>query len=292
MKTERRHELENNELAEWLTVTIERVRPYSRALLAGVIAVAVLIFGMGFVRQRRATQRTEAWNAFFTAVNTMQTEPLNEVVTQYAGSEVGLWAELRLADLQLAEGTDLLFTNRPAALDELRSAEEHYTSVRDQADNPEVRERALMGLARSLEALNRLDDAQAAYRQVTEDYPEGLFAPTAQQRLADLERQGTKEFYDWFATQDPRPASETSLGPGGNQPDFNFESLPDDSSSLLPSGGAIPGDTGGAVLDLGSGSAEPSASTTEPGASEPAATPPNEATPPGEPATPEGAATP
>lgn len=287
MKTERRHELETNELAEWLAVTIERVRPYSRAILAGVIAVAVLLVGMGIVRQRRAAQRTEAWNAFFTAVNTMQTDPLSEVMAQYAGSEVGLWAQLRLADLQLSEGTDLLFTNRPAALDELRSAEENYTGVRDGADNPEVRERALMGLARTLEALNRLDDARAAYRQVTEEYPEGLFAPTAARRLADLERQGTKEFYDWFATQDPRPASETSLTPGGGQAPFDFESLPDDSSGLLPTDSVTPGEAGGAILDLGGGAAESS-----PGDSEPSATPAGDAAPPAEAAPQDGTATP
>ncbi len=256
MKTERRHELEENSLANWLGESVERIQPYSRTLLAGVLAVAAVLLAWGVYNQRSARIRRDGWNEYFAALNSMKTEQLSEVMSNYSGTEVATWAQLRLADMQAAEGVDLLFSNRPAALDELRSAETNYTEVGQASSDPLIQQRALIGLGRAYESLNRLDDARQQYEKLVADYPEGLFAESARGRIADLQRQSTREFYDWFATQNPQPASQTELGSPGQQPPFDFESLPDDPTSLFP-GGSEPETDGpggeGPALDLGGG---------------------------------------
>ena len=42
MKSERRHELEQNALADWMTDLIETLKPYANYILAGTLAV---VFG-------------------------------------------------------------------------------------------------------------------------------------------------------------------------------------------------------------------------------------------------------
>jgi hypothetical protein len=56
MKTERRHELQTNQLADSLAHWIEAVRPYSRAGLALVVAVAVSIFAWGYLSVSNSRQ--------------------------------------------------------------------------------------------------------------------------------------------------------------------------------------------------------------------------------------------
>ena len=47
MKSEHRHELQTNELANRLGTGIEKVQPYSQVVLAGVIVLAVAAVGWG-----------------------------------------------------------------------------------------------------------------------------------------------------------------------------------------------------------------------------------------------------
>ncbi len=53
MKAERRHELQHNELADWLAATAERLRPYSRAILGVTIAAVVLLLAYYLITSRR-----------------------------------------------------------------------------------------------------------------------------------------------------------------------------------------------------------------------------------------------
>ena len=57
MKTERRHELQNNELAAWLTVWIEKIQPYLKTVLGVLILGLVIILGI-FIVQNREQQAT------------------------------------------------------------------------------------------------------------------------------------------------------------------------------------------------------------------------------------------
>ncbi len=99
MKTTRRHELQTNELADSLARWIEAVKPYSRAILALVVAAVVAIFAWGYLSAQNSRQEAEGWNAYFTAITDRDPrEALGDIITRYAGTEVSDWARVTLAD--------------------------------------------------------------------------------------------------------------------------------------------------------------------------------------------------
>ena len=60
MKTERRHELQNNELATWLTVRIEKIQPYLKTVLGVLILGLVIILGIFIVQNREQQAAAQA----------------------------------------------------------------------------------------------------------------------------------------------------------------------------------------------------------------------------------------
>ncbi|OYV84702.1 MAG: hypothetical protein B7Z73_14930, partial [Planctomycetia bacterium 21-64-5] len=120
MKTERRHELATNVLADWLGEKIKALKPYSAAVSASVLAVTVVAFALVLWYQKREATANHAWEEYFSALE--QPDPnktferLEEVADNYqADSPAGQWSRLSLADTQLAKGVDDLFKDRAAA---------------------------------------------------------------------------------------------------------------------------------------------------------------------------------
>ncbi len=67
MKTERRHELQHNALADKLTYVIGVIEPYSRAILGVVLAVAALLFVWAYLSVRDQEFAEKGWDSFFQA---------------------------------------------------------------------------------------------------------------------------------------------------------------------------------------------------------------------------------
>jgi len=253
MKTERRHELEANTLANWLGGTLESANQYTKSYSKTVAAVLVAVLLIGgsyyFLSNRSASQKEAGWDSYFNAFETGRPEDLLEVAEQYPGQAVAHWALLRVADMQLASGVQSLFTDRSLSQQELQKAAENYQTVIDQSQGELIRQHAIYGLARTKESLNDLAGAQEEYDRLAADWPQGAYAKIAKTRSADLQRQPTKMFYDWFAAQSPRPVLQGEPGFGNGQPPFDLESLPDDSPGLTD--GAS--ESGSPVLDLSGG---------------------------------------
>ena len=57
MRTERRHELQTNALADWIGSKTQQVQPYSRVVVGAVIAVAVVIFAIGYRARTNSAAR-------------------------------------------------------------------------------------------------------------------------------------------------------------------------------------------------------------------------------------------
>lgn len=68
MKTERRHELATNVLADWLGEKIEALKPYSAAASVTALLVVVLIFAGIVLYQRRQTSTAQVWSDYFSAI--------------------------------------------------------------------------------------------------------------------------------------------------------------------------------------------------------------------------------
>jgi tetratricopeptide (TPR) repeat protein len=247
MKAERRHELQHNEVADWVAASYERVKPYSRAIVAVGVAAAVLLIAYVVLSGRSERKRSVAWNDYYQAVQAESKDVANDLETvaqEHSGVPAGLWAEVALADLKLGEGIDSLFREKQAAQSKLRSAIQHYQHVLEVADDALLIARARYGLARAYESLGRLDEARDVYQQIVDSSGTNAYLSVAKERLKDLKRSSTQDFYAWFGKQEPvasPPASDLLPGTPG-------EKLPFDSSSLSSPGGA--GLSGDNLLDI------------------------------------------
>jgi tetratricopeptide (TPR) repeat protein len=233
MKTERRHELQQNALADVLTDWIEAVKPYSTAILGGVIAALVLVGVAVYLSQQTQQQQEVAWDQVLVSPETSSTatdedrqrlerDRLLTVAEQFGDSPAGLYARLMAANIQLNSGIDHLFEDKAKGTDELRQAIKNYTSVLESADEPLLTQQATLGLARAHESLNELQQAREHYQKAVEQ--KGIYSQIAEARLKDLDRNPTKDFYDWFAQQQPRPQSGSLPGIPGIGPEFNLDS--------------------------------------------------------------------
>jgi hypothetical protein len=236
MKTERRHELKTNQLADSLARWIEAVKPYSRAGLALVVAAVVLVFAWGYLSAQNTRRDADGWQEYFEAFNSRDLlDTLSETSERYAGTPAGQWSRLVLADIQLDDGTNRLFIEKKTAREELHQAAEKYESILIETRQPMQLQRATFGLARAHETMGMLDKAREEYRSIEKQWPDSPYVQVAQKRAKDLDQLGTKEFYDWFAKYEPpRPMSKEPGTPGA-KPSFLDDSSLDDKGLTLPS---------------------------------------------------------
>jgi tetratricopeptide (TPR) repeat protein len=244
MKGERRHELERNELADWLAKTFETIKPYQNAILATVLLVLVGTVAYSWWARQSAGRQVGGWDAFHgalwelaqgTASPTGVAADFEAIVDRYPDRDVALWARIMAADLHLAIGCDELFHNKGIANQELRKAEDHYlTILHANNSNSDLRERATFGLARARESQGNLQKAMEHYQEVERNWPEGAYAAAAASRLADLKRADTQRLYDRFAKFDPKPVSSQLPDVPSQPPAFDVDSLPDDGTLFEP----------------------------------------------------------
>lgn len=227
MKSERRHELEKNELADWLASSVEAIRPYQNAILGVVILIAAAVVAFAVWRNMAQRQATVAWDDYFHAIQTREPRELEDVVNRHAGSRVAHWAATSAADLRLAAGCDLLFEDKPSALYELRNAVDLYLMVLEQSREQALLERATFGLARAYEAQIDLDQAMEHYAEVVERWPDGPFAEVAGDRLAALRQRSVRELADRFAKWEPEPRPSDLPDFPASRPEFDLDALPD-----------------------------------------------------------------
>lgn len=284
MKTERRHELQTNVLADSLARWIDKAKPYSRAALAIVIALVAAVFVWGYQSAQGVRRQSEGWSEYYDAMMTRDPrERLSDIAERYAGTSVAHWSRVVLADIQLDDGTNRLFTDRVGAREELQSAVEDYQALLRESDDPMLTQRATFGLARAREGLAKdLVKAREEYRSIATKWPDSPYAAPAEARAKDLDRMATKSFYDWFAKYEPPRPMSKEPGTPGVRPDFMKDTLEEGSLNLpsLLDSGSPPPDLGNPASDDkpaepattdASGDATPS---TEPPATEPPASAP------------------
>jgi hypothetical protein len=224
MKTERRHELAKNDLADWMGDKIEELKPYSTAIWGTVFAAIAVVLAIVYWSRKSEAQSERTWDSYFNARN--EPDSLRNVAEAYPKSPAGLWSRLTLGDLQLAKGVDALFEDRTGGQEALKEAAEAYEFVIHNAPRGSLLvERATFGLGEVFESQNELDKARSQYEDVVTNWPDGAFSAQAKQRLADLDKPATKQFYDWFAKQEPRKKPAASSSPTGGKLPFDASKL-------------------------------------------------------------------
>ena len=227
MKSQRRHELEHNALADWLGNTIAAIRPYQNLILGVVLLLAlvqrrVLVVVVSIERPDGGCVRCALWEA----LDKGDVNAIAQVYANFPNAEIGQYAGVIAADLLLDSGCNTRFSNKATANLQLGNAARQYQAVFAQSRDPMIRERAKFGLGRARETLNELDEAKKAYEEVLAGWPNGAYAAAARNRLSDLKRQSISDMYDRFAKFDPKPAFSEEPGIPGKGPEFDPNSIP------------------------------------------------------------------
>jgi len=271
MKSEDRHKMQRNELADWLAKSIEQAKPHSNLIFL-VVMLILLLGGAAVWWTRQSSDRDAvAWADYDRAAVSGDPKNLDEIGDLHPGSEVAQWAAVAAGDAYLGTGCQELFTNKSAASAALQDAVDHYRGVQEESSTPELLERASFGLARAYEALagvqGDLAKAKEAYQEIVDRWPDGAYSEMAARRLEDLGREETEAFYDKFAQFDPQPATPDAPGAGspGDRLPFDIDSL--NSEGMLP-GFPQPGETDGTETE--GDQAPPEDGSSMPAESEPA----------------------
>jgi tetratricopeptide (TPR) repeat protein len=278
MKTERRHELQTNVLADWLGTKLETAHEYTKAIVASLLAVVVIVGALVFMSKRTEHKQSVAWEQYFDATLTGATEKLGIVADKYPDTLAGQWARLSLGDSELGQGTEQLFEDRTLAKGTLERAIESYTRARERTGDVEILERSTIGLARVHESLSQLSEARQEYQQLLAKWPNSIYATEAKQRLDDIDKLSTKEFYDWFASQNTKALGASGPGIPGLKPSGLPDSEPADpfikKSDDKPATPEKKADDKPAAAQTPPASAETKPADTKPASTPPAITPP------------------
>ena len=238
MKSERRHELQTNYLADWLTHKIEAIRPYLNMILIAVALVVLAAVVGAFVTGEQSTRAAVAWTDYFSAAAQSNPDRLRTVAEAHPGTLPGLWALQNEADLELARGIRALYTNRDEAKEAFERAQKLYQQVADA--NPSetlLKYGAWFGLAQTYECSNKLSEARDEYKKIIAASPQSSVGKEADKRLKQLDDQDNLAWLKWFASQKPRPATGTPGGlPSGLELPSDLGALPDRPDLTFPGG--------------------------------------------------------
>jgi hypothetical protein len=218
MKSERRHELQHNDLAEWITTGYERIAPYKNTVLGVGLLVIVLTIGVAWWRSHSAAQSAEAWASLGVPVigmsfyNEQWLQVLQRTMQTHPGTAAAEWADVFQADMHLMAGANRVLTDKKVGTTILSQAKDFYTKAAGAANIAGVKEQAMFGKARALESLiqnkEQLQEAVAAYEELNKAFPQGMYKGIAEQRIAQLPKGDALKFYQKLASYTP-PAAPT-----------------------------------------------------------------------------------
>ncbi|WP_372717597.1 tetratricopeptide repeat protein [Novipirellula sp.] len=231
MKSERRHELQENILANYLARINQSIEPYSRPI--GIAVAVLLIGGIGYAiySSKVSEDRSQAtFELLMQQTGSQDPEGLASVSVKYPNTPAAAWAHLYQGSALLAQGTRTLYVNRMDAEDELTAASKAFRNAIAEGKNELLLSRANFGIARSEEALGNLDKAIAAYKECARIGESEEMVKACEERIAALSKESTKDFLTWFKDQDfspSDPSAPPSLPSGAMLPEMPDLDLPD-----------------------------------------------------------------
>lgn len=238
MKSEHRHELQQNELRK-LTHQVEPwFKQHGMQLVWGLGALLVIGVGVLLFSRNGNTAGSAGWTLLSTA---QSTEDFVAVADKHGDTLPGVWARLRAAELNLENGILEAFSDRELAQSDLKRAREDFEKVliAKIALPAPVKERALLGLARCLEATCDGDTQPVveAYQTLLKQFPNSVYKNHVEQRIKELQTDRAKEFYAWFHAQKPKPPEFRKPADGAKPSSSPFDPFELPPSSQPPTSG-------------------------------------------------------
>lgn len=216
MKADKRHELQKNELADWLGNHAEGAADYFWPIVGGVVVAFALAIGVVWYMNSRDAASATAWGKYFQAHGEREDErgaAMKKVADTYKDSVAAQWAKLGYADLALAKAANLMFNDRSEATAKLKEAKDAYEELLKSARDPEILTRAQFGMARTLETDCKPEEAKKYYELVAKADKDSALSKAAARDAERMSDPQTVEFLNWFATAQPR--KPTPIGHGG-----------------------------------------------------------------------------
>ena len=163
MNSERRHELQENELAVHLARINKAIEPYSKLIAVVVGAVVLGVIALALYQSKTSGDRSDATLALIEASQRQDPSDLAQIAASYPKTSAAAWAKLYEGNTLLAEAIQSLFVDRTTAEDSIRQARSAYNTAIAMSDDRIIRSRAHFGLARASEALGEIETAIREY---------------------------------------------------------------------------------------------------------------------------------
>jgi predicted negative regulator of RcsB-dependent stress response len=246
MKSEERHRLETNTMAQHLSVWIDQLRPYATTIAGIALFVFIAMFAWSYLSSSSASWQSQAWDQYNQAVGERlpNLNLLRQSAEEHPGTKMQEMADITWADGQVWMASRDFLYNRTGAMELLNRAASAYQSILQSSTDKRLQNRARMGLARIYEMQGEIDKAREQYGTVT-----GAYADLAKARAEALGKETTKETCAWLASAElPRPQMPTGPGTPGQSPAFSAGDVPLPSGTS-PAGGTQSGAGEGASLD-------------------------------------------
>ena len=240
MKSDRRHELEQNVLADRLGAGIESVQSFLPTAIGAIVVVTVLALGWGLYSSSSQRKASAAWTDYYFNLEAGDADAFADIAEKYDGSVAGAWALQTAGNGYLENGLQTLYVNKADGEALIQKAIDEFSKLESQSD-PVLRSKALLGLAQAYESLGEIDKAAGYYDRVAKSTTQPRLISKANERIAFLNSQPGKEFYAWFKSYAPKPGAaitlpENFLNPP-TTPDIEF-SVPGDTSGSPPTDGS------------------------------------------------------
>ena len=242
-KTERRHDLQQNELAAYLDKANTAIEPYSKQILGGILFVLAAVVAWSFYASERNADSSEATFDLIqnTNVRDVLPETLGTINTDFPETSAGKLAKLYEGLALVAEGTQEIYADRELATTALEDGIAKLKAVGENSDETLLKSRAYLGVALAQATLGDTSEAKAAYLKVIEANESEAMVENANARIESLGSQSNEDFAAWFKTADFN--SDPSLPPTSalpGMPTFEMPATPSSGSESSVDGEANP----------------------------------------------------
>jgi len=238
MKSDRRHELEKNILADRLGGGIQAARPVL-PIVFGTLAIAVVgLIGWGVYSASVSNKAATAWTEYYFNLTSTDADAFVDVAETFPNSKAAMWAHQTAGSSYLERGIEALYRNRAEGEKLLNQAIEAF-EIASTSKQAELSNKAHFGLAQAHEALGQIDQATDHYEKVVDSNAYQAMIDSAKQRLAFISSTDGRGFYAWFNKLDPKPNAPIQLPDNLSMPprtpgDMKFDPISGGTGFQLP----------------------------------------------------------
>lgn len=242
MKSDRRHELEKNILADHLGEGIQAARPVLPIVLGGLAIAAVGLIAWGAYSASTRNRAATAWTEYYFNLTSNDADAFVDVAEEFSASKAALWAQQTAGSSYLERGVEALYRNRAEGEKLLNQAIEAF-EMASTSGNTDLSTKAHYGLGQAHEALGQLDEATEHFEKVIDSNTYAAMIDSAKRRLAFISSTEGRSFYAWFNKLDPKPNAPIQLPDNLSMPptspgDLKFDPISGGAAFQLPQTGA------------------------------------------------------